>query len=85
MLLDQEFPFSIRLELIGFSKKEITKYAKTVLSAEDAAKFNQQVEDNKQLQALLNTPINCVNACRLFRSGTKKATKHPPCHDDSSH
>ena len=40
-----------------------------MLSEGDAANFLEQVSSNPQLASFMQTPINCVNACALYRFG----------------
>ena len=67
--LDQRYPFTRRVELVGFDIHDIHQYAHSVLSEGDAANFLEQVSSNPQLVSFMQTPINCVNACALYRFG----------------
>ena len=72
MNLVSENPFNLRLELMGFRRQDIERYVSSVLSSEDTVHFMEQLERSPQLTAFMQTPINCANACALYRSGHTK-------------
>ena len=70
--LDRKHPFNRRIEVVGFRRQDLSKYVRKLLSEDDAADVMAQVDAHPQLAAFMQTPINCAQACLMYRSGLTK-------------
>ena len=67
--LAKEHPFNMRVEVLGFSGDDVTRYVNSVLRPDHAAKVLEQVAASPSLTGYTQTPVNAVNVCMLYRSG----------------
>eukprot|EP00117_Sycon_ciliatum_P007459 scpid30467/ scgid10554/ Protein NLRC3 len=64
--LSQAFPFSRRLELIGFTDANVREYVHKVLSDDKAEQLIHQIETNSHLEAIMKTPFFAAAMCEVF-------------------
>ena len=76
--LCEAYPFSQRLELVGFLPKDVEDYVKRVLDEKSAEKLLRVIREDKNLASVMTTPYLAARVCELV----KWSERIPRCASD---